>query len=123
MITKTNFLVGTGLALAFVMALLVSVPSASAYPIDQNITVGQDMTVGSTGSGVVVLQGLLSEMGYLNVPTGVPLGYFGALTQGAVGRYQAAQNVSPTAGYFGPLSKIAMHSQFASHNWLNLLGW
>lgn len=118
---KFNFLVGTGVALSLVMALFGSVPSASAY--EQNIVVGQDLTIGSSGQGVVVLQGLLSEMGYLNVPIGIPQGYFGTMTQAAVGRYQAARGVTPTAGYFGPASKVAMHQDFAMRSWLSLLGW
>jgi len=65
----------------------------------------------------------MSELGYLNVPSNIPLGYYGAMTRDAVARYQAALGVSPTAGYFGPASKIAMHSQFSSHGWLALLGW
>jgi peptidoglycan hydrolase-like protein with peptidoglycan-binding domain len=121
MINKKNILISAGLVLTLAFAFTVSVPSASAY--EQNILVGQDLTIGSTGQGVVVLQGLLSEMGYLNVPIGIPLGYFGTMTQTAVGKYQTAQSVSPTAGYFGSLSKIAMHQDFAMRSWLSLLGW
>lgn len=88
-----------------------------------NITVTQDMSLGSTGQNVVVLQGLLSELGYLHVPIGIPFGYYGPLTKKAVADYQSALNVSPQSGYFGPLTKIAMHQQFQSHNWLTLLGW
>jgi peptidoglycan hydrolase-like protein with peptidoglycan-binding domain len=95
--------------------------AASTYT--ENITVGSSMTVGSTGNNVVVLQGLLSELGYLNMPFGVAQGYFGNITKDAVARYQTAQNVSPTAGYFGPATKVAMHQEFAMHNWLMLLGW
>jgi peptidoglycan hydrolase-like protein with peptidoglycan-binding domain len=101
--------------------MFVSVPQASAY--EQNILVGQDLTIGSTGQSVVVLQGLLSELGYLNIPLGVPQGYFGAMTRDAVSKYQAARSVTPTAGYFGPITKVAMHQEFAAHNWLALLGW
>jgi peptidoglycan hydrolase-like protein with peptidoglycan-binding domain len=81
------------------------------------------MTIGSTGQGVVVLQGLLAETGYLVLPAGTKLGYFGSITRKALGSYQLAMGVSPTAGYFGPASKIAMHQDFLSHNWLGLLGW
>ena len=118
---NTTKVMGIGLVLSFALALLVSVPSASAYT--QNITVGENLTVGSTGSGVVVLQGLMTELGFLNVPANIPLGYFGEMTKDAVARYQASQGVTPTAGYFGPISKNAMHQQFALHGWNNLLGW
>jgi len=119
---STSAFIGAGLTLAFAVALLVSVPQAKAneYP---DILAGQNMTIGTTGQGVVVLQGLLSEFGYLNVPAGVPFGYYGALTQSAVARYQASLNVAPAVGYFGPITKNAMHADFAPRGWLGLLGW
>jgi peptidoglycan hydrolase-like protein with peptidoglycan-binding domain len=65
----------------------------------------------------------MSELGYLNIPIGISHGYYGTMTRDAVGRYQATQSVTPTAGYFGPLTKTAMHQQFALHGWTTLLGW
>ena len=118
-----NLLVSFGLALAFMLTLIISVPRAEAAYLVENITTGANMTVGSTGSNVVVLQSLLSEMGYLNVPAGVAFGYFGNLTRDAVARYQVAQGVSPAAGYFGPITKLAMHNHFGEHNWLAMIGW
>lgn len=112
---------GIGLMLALVAVFLVSVSQTQAAEV--NIVVGSDLTIGSTGQSVVVLQGLLSELGYLNVPAGIPFGYYGPLTRSAVAKYQAAQNVAPAVGYFGPLTKVGMHSHFASRNWLGLLGW
>lgn len=88
-----------------------------------NILVGQDLSVGSTGQAVVVLQGLLQELGYMTIPAGIPMGYYGSLTRDGVARYQASQSIAPAAGYFGPLTKIAMHQQFMSKGWLSLLGW
>ncbi len=119
---KTKFIAIAALVTVFTFAMLLSAKSAKAaeYP---NILVDQNMTLGSTGQGVVILQGLLSEFGYLNVPAGVPFGYYGALTKDAVARYQASLNVSPAVGYFGPVTKIAMHSDFSPRGWLTLLGW
>lgn len=118
----TNIVLGLGATLVLVATILVSAPQAKAaeYP---NILVSENMTLGSTGQGVVVLQGLMSEMGYLNVPSGVPFGYYGSLTRDAVARYQSSLRVSPTSGYFGPLTKVAMQSDYSSHGWLSLLGW
>ncbi|HEY4478612.1 MAG TPA: peptidoglycan-binding domain-containing protein [Candidatus Paceibacterota bacterium] len=116
-----GILIGAGMMMVFAMAMLISVPQAKAE--SPNILVGQNMTIGSTGQGVVVLQGLMSELGYLNVPAGIPFGYYGPLTKDAVARYQAATNVSPPVGYYGPITKISMHGDFARHNWLTLLGW
>lgn len=115
-------IMGTGLIMVLAMTLLVSAPQAKAaeYP---NILVNQDMTLGSTGQGVVVLQALMSEMGYLNVPSGVPFGYYGSLTKSAVARYQASTNVSPPVGYYGPITKVSMHDDFSRRGWLPLLGW
>ena len=113
---------GFGLMFALVLAMFIAVPQtkAATYP---DILVGSDMTLGSTGQGVVILQGLMSELGYLSVPVSVPLGYYGTLTKNAVARYQSSLGVSPAVGYFGPVSKTAMHADFAPHGWLNLLGW
>lgn len=62
-------------------------------------------------------------MGYLNIPVGIPLGYYGSLTKSAVARYQNSMNVSPSIGYFGPKTKIALYSDLASRGWLDELGW
>ena len=98
---------------------MVSAATSASGP---DIFSGRDMTIGSTGSDVVMLQGLLSELGYLNVPVSVPLGYFGSLTQKALASYQASLGVQPASGYFGPLTKYAMTASFKSHGWLALLG-
>lgn len=116
-----GFLIGASLITVFAVTMLVSIPQARAeYP---NIIVGPDLTVGSTGQSVVVLQGLMTELGYLNVPSGIPFGYYGSMTRAAVARYQASTNVSPAVGYYGPITKVAMHQNFMGHNWLPLLGW
>lgn len=118
---KIKRFLATSLVLAMAITMTTSIPLANAE--SPNILVGQNLTVGSTGSGVVVLQGLLSELGYLNVPINIPFGYFGPLTRSALAQYQAAQGVSPAVGYYGPVTKVAMHAQFASRGWLSLLGW
>lgn len=124
--SSVGIIVGTSL-LALATILVFAVPahktSAATMVISPDILVGRDLTVGSTGQDVVILQGLLSELGYLHVPFGVPLGYFGSLTKAALAKYQSDMNVAPASGYYGVLTKIAMRTQFASHNWLALLGW
>ena len=119
---KIKHILTDGLFLSVLtLALFVGVQTVEAF--EPNILIGPDLSLGSTGQNVVTLQGLLSELGYLNVPTGVPLGYYGSLTRGAVGRYQADLNVYPTAGYYGSLTKRAMRSDFERHGWTKLLGW
>lgn len=112
-----------GASVSAVVAFVFAVFASNVYALSPNILVGQDMTVGSTGQNVVVLQGLLSERGYLNVPRGVAYGYYGSLTKDAVARYQSTHSVSPPAGYYGSITKSAMHSEFAPRGWLTLLGW
>ncbi|PJE74194.1 MAG: hypothetical protein COV01_01715 [Candidatus Taylorbacteria bacterium CG10_big_fil_rev_8_21_14_0_10_41_48] len=81
---------------------------------------GPDLFLGSTGQGVVELQGLLSELGYLKVPQGISLGYFGPLTLNALKDYQSSIGVIST-GYYGTLTKNQMISVFKAKNWFTLL--
>lgn len=118
---SSTLMIGISVFAVLVMTVLISVPKAHAeYP---NILAGQNMTIGSTGQGVVVLQGLMSELGYLNVPSGIPFGYYGSMTRDAVAKYQASTYVAPAVGYYGPITKVSMYSDFARHGWLPLLGW
>ncbi len=121
--TKTRFLFVSSISFALLFAFASSVvPQRAHAQVYPNVFVGRDLTLGSSGQDVVFLQGLLSEMGYLNVPISVPLGYFGSLTQSALAQYQAAIGVSPASGYFGSITKTAMTNAFASRGWLALLG-
>lgn len=65
----------------------------------------RDLTLGSTGADVVALQSFLESKGHLTIPAGTSKGYFGALTQSALAKYQAAVMISPAAGYFGPMTR------------------
>lgn len=68
-------------------------------------TFTQNLTIGSTGAEVTALQQMLVAQGRLVMPVGVAYGYFGPLTRAAVSSWQAANGVSPTAGYWGPISR------------------
>jgi hypothetical protein len=68
----------------------------------------QDLTLGSTGADVTALQNLLIKAGDLNITTATT--YFGALTQAALAKYQAANGISPAAGYFGPKTRAYVNS-------------
>ena len=70
-----------------------------------SMTFTQNLTLGSTGSEVSALQQVLVSGGYLVMPAGASYGYFGPLTQAAVAKWQAANGVSPAAGYWGPVSR------------------
>ncbi len=118
---QNNMLFGAGLSLMTLAILFAGV--AQVHAESPNILVGPDLSLGSSNQNVVVLQGLLSEMGYLQVPTGIPLGYYGSMTRNAVGSYQSRLGVSPTAGYYGALTKDAMRRDYDAHGWLDLLDW
>ena len=67
------------------------------------------LTLGST-VGVAALQSYLVDGGYLVMPAGVSMGYFGPLTQAAVASWQAANGVAPAVGYWGPISLSTYNS-------------
>ncbi len=70
----------------------------------------QSLTLGSTGGEVSSLQQWLSSKGYLVMPAGVAMGYFGPLTQSALAKYQAEAGISPAAGYFGPITRARVNA-------------
>lgn len=69
-----------------------------------------DLTIGATGADVVALQNYLIDKGFLVITPGVAKGYFGPLTQAAVAKWQAANGITPAAGYFGPKSRTFISS-------------
>lgn len=77
--------------------------SAGSLAAVQALT--KDLTIGSKGADVTALQTWLVEEGYLVMPVGVPMGYFGTLTQKALAQWQAENAVTPAAGYFGPKTR------------------
>jgi peptidoglycan hydrolase-like protein with peptidoglycan-binding domain len=116
-----SFAATAGVALILAMTMMAGFQHAEASTV--NILTGANLTVGSTGAEVAALQGVLSEMGYLVMPSGVAPGYYGSLTRGAVANYQSGRGVSPALGYFGPLTKISMHEDFAARGWLSMMNW
>lgn len=73
-----------------------------------------DMTIGSRNDQVTRLQQYLVSSGHLVMPAGVAYGYFGTLTQAALSRFQIAQGISPTAGYFGPITRTRINAILAA---------
>ncbi len=72
----------------------------------------RDLTIGATGSDVMALQQWLMAEGY-SIPAG-PTDYFGGQTQAALAAWQAANGVSPAAGYYGPVTRGAIEAWCAS---------
>jgi len=74
-----------------------------------------NLTVGSLGSEVKMLQEFLNARGYTitNSGAGSPgneTTRFGALTKAALIKYQKAKSISPAAGYFGPKTRAAVEA-------------
>lgn len=114
---KTLITIGVGIALAAIpfvssaQTITATVGSATGNPVAISSgpmcpSIARSLYIGVRGSDVTSLQQFLAAHGYLKVS---PTGYFGLLTQTAVGHWQAEGGVaaSGSAGYgiFGPLSR------------------
>lgn len=73
----------------------------------------RDLTVGARGDDVKCLQDYLTGTGHFTYAGG-STGFFGPITKSAVAAWQAANGVSPAAGYFGPISRAKYESLVAS---------
>ena len=83
---------------------------AKLAPAKPVTTLVRDLEVGIEGQDVKALQVFLNTNGYAVAASGVgsrgsETTYFGTLTRVALGRYQAANNIKPAAGYFGPITR------------------
>lgn len=72
----------------------------------------RDLTLGAEGYDVYVLQRILLKLGFAK-GFGSPTGFFGSLTRAALGRYQAAAQIEPQLGYFGPKSREFIQKTFS----------
>lgn len=70
------------------------------------------LTLGSSGAEVTKLQNWLISKGYA-IPAGAT-GYFGGQTQAALAAFQAANGISPAAGYYGPVTAAKVASMTGS---------
>ncbi|MDP3957897.1 MAG: sortase [bacterium] len=71
-------------------------------------TFTHNLALGSRGNDVSALQQFLISGGFLKILT--PSGYFGPLTRTALGAWQASVGISPSAGFFGPISRGKINS-------------
>ncbi|OHA27333.1 MAG: hypothetical protein A3C06_00590 [Candidatus Taylorbacteria bacterium RIFCSPHIGHO2_02_FULL_46_13] len=84
-------------------------PNAGACP-----ALTRDLQQGSSGADVMALQVFLNSSVTTQVASagagspGSESTYFGGLTKAAVMKFQAANNVSPIAGYVGPITRAAI---------------
>ncbi len=71
-----------------------------------------NLTVGSKGADVVALQNFLIKGGYA-IAAGAT-GNFGPQTKAALAAYQAANAITPAAGYFGPITRAKVNAAAGS---------
>ena len=68
----------------------------------------------SVTQALTALQQLLNTTGFLLAETGPgapgqETSYFDPLTQSALARFQAANDIAPAVGYLGPITKGVVH--------------
>jgi hypothetical protein len=80
---------------------------ATSTPI--NFKFNRNLAIGYSGEDVMELQTKLESLGYLKIPQGVAKGFFGQLTRKALIEYQKANNITPAAGYFGPITRQSLN--------------
>jgi len=90
--------------------------------ITQTPLIIRDLEIGMNGSDVLALQKLLNNNGFVLTEVGDgsrghETTYFGELTQSALAAYQAANNITPSSGYFGPITRTQMESAGISGRW------
>jgi hypothetical protein len=91
---------GLGLVLS---SFALAIPAGA-----QTTTFTRDLTIGASGADVTALQNWLVSKGF-SIPAGAT-GYFGTQTQAAVAAYQAANGITPAAGYFGPITRAKVNA-------------
>lgn len=110
---------------AQIAALLAQVNALTAQLNAQGgttvtVTFNRNLTVGSTGADVLALQQFLNARGYAvaSVGAGSPgneTQYFGGLTKAALARFQAANNIAPAVGFFGPITRSAVNAMVSAN--------
>lgn len=98
-----------GAQIAALQAQLLALSGAPAAPAAGKCSFTRSLTVGVRGDDVTCLQNYLTGTGHFTYAGGAT-GYFGSITQSAVAAWQAANGVSPAAGYFGPISRAKYDS-------------
>ncbi|HVS79397.1 MAG TPA: peptidoglycan-binding protein, partial [Candidatus Paceibacterota bacterium] len=93
-----------------VLNAIAGTATTTPVAIADSTIFARDLEVGMTGDDVAALQRFLNAHGFLIASAGAgssgnETNYFGPATQAALIRFQAANNIQPAAGYFGPLTR------------------
>jgi len=120
----TSLLAPSASTTAYLNSLAASaVPSASPARLNTPVapqitsptfTFTRDLKTGSTGADVRALEVYLNTHGYILAATGPgspgnETNYFGPLTKKALMKFQKNHDISPVAGYFGPITRAAVN--------------
>ncbi len=105
--------------LAQITALQAQLASSQGPSSSVSCNFTRDLTVGSKGDDVKCLQQYLNGSGYPVAASGVGSAgnettYFGSLTAAAAAKWQAANGVTPSVGYFGSKSRAKYASLAAA---------
>lgn len=91
----------------------VITPYIPPAPVTPQFNFTRNLTLGSQGEDVRQLQIFLNQQGFVvaymgNGSPGNESMYFGTLTKNALAKYQNANNIYPSEGYFGPITRNKM---------------
>ncbi len=101
-------------AVAAIMGTVITTPVNTSTAT--NYQFSRSLSIGMGGDDVQKLQKFLNQSGFIIATTGVGSpGYetktFGSLTRAAVAKYQIANNISPTLGFFGPITRSSVNAK------------
>ncbi|HAT68425.1 MAG TPA: hypothetical protein DCS20_02305 [Candidatus Yonathbacteria bacterium] len=85
------------------MAGSANAQSFSSTATTTSFTFTRNLTLGAQGDDVSALQKFLIGKGLLNISTST--GLFGRLTKKSLGVWQTSVGISPSVGFFGPISR------------------
>jgi hypothetical protein len=85
-------------------------PCPSSPPPFANASFNRNLTIGSRGGDVLALQIYLNAHGFLLASSGpgspgMETSFFGKLTKSALAKFQAANGIQPSVGFFGPITR------------------
>ena len=108
-----------GLAVAFGFAFALTLPVQADTSMCPSYSWTRNLQVGSKGDDVMKLQQYLNSNAATMVASsgagspGSETSTFGGLTKAAVMKFQAANSISPVAGFVGPLTRAKINSMCA----------